>query len=173
MTTDKVEAVKAKRNPLINYFQASFEELRKVTWPTRNQAIRLTFLVLGFSISIAVLLGILDFVFGTSYRALLDLGPDISLPVLEEAPATTGDVPTIEVSGVTAEVDGGDGVTIDVGGEESAVVVDAEAVDVGTPTAEGESALVEGEAVPTESTEAESAAETPSEADTSSETLTE
>ena len=35
-----------KKNPLLNYFQESYEELKKVTWPTRNKAIRLTGIVL-------------------------------------------------------------------------------------------------------------------------------
>jgi len=81
---------KTKKNPFINYVQASVEELRKVTWPTRNQAIRLTFLVLGFCIVVAILLGIMDLVFGFGYRSILELGPERQLPtaVTEDARGT-------------------------------------------------------------------------------------
>lgn len=38
-------------------------EVKKVNWPTRNQAIRYTLIVLGISLVIAVFLGGLDFLF--------------------------------------------------------------------------------------------------------------
>lgn len=98
MASDKK---KIRSNALVNYFQASLEELRKVTWPTRNQAVRLTFLVLGFCMVVAVLLGVLDFVFGIGYRSLLNLGPERALPVNyeEEVPADAV-VPTIDVGNI-------------------------------------------------------------------------
>ncbi|MBI4232284.1 preprotein translocase subunit SecE [Candidatus Peregrinibacteria bacterium] len=46
-----------------NYFRTSFEELSKITWPTKNQAVRLTIIVLVFCVLIAIVLGILDFLF--------------------------------------------------------------------------------------------------------------
>lgn len=76
-------ADKKKRNPLISYFEASYEEIRKVAWPTRNRAIRLTFLVLGFVVAVALVIGLLDFVFGAGHRALLDLAPDRAIPTVE------------------------------------------------------------------------------------------
>lgn len=69
---------------LSDYFQASFQELKKVTWPTKNRAIRLTFLVLGFCLVTAIILGILDYGFGLGHKALLDIAPSRpiqSLPV--------------------------------------------------------------------------------------------
>jgi preprotein translocase SecE subunit len=42
---------------------ASRQELAKVTWPSRRQTIRLTFLVIAFSIVMAAILGTLDIVF--------------------------------------------------------------------------------------------------------------
>ncbi|MDP2624893.1 MAG: preprotein translocase subunit SecE, partial [Candidatus Peregrinibacteria bacterium] len=54
-----------KSNPLTAYFVGSFEELRKVTWPTKEQAIRLTIVVLIFSLIVALALGVLDY--GFSY----------------------------------------------------------------------------------------------------------
>jgi len=40
-------------------------ELKKVNWPTRNQTIRYTLIVLGISLAIALFLGGLDFLFTT------------------------------------------------------------------------------------------------------------
>ena len=36
------------------------EELKKVTWPTREQTIRLTVIVIGISLIIGVYIGIID-----------------------------------------------------------------------------------------------------------------
>lgn len=50
-------------SPLINYFKGAFEELKKVTWPTRDEAVRQTIIVIAMSIGVAIFLGALDFVF--------------------------------------------------------------------------------------------------------------
>ena len=51
------------RNPLIRYFQETREELRKVTWPNREEAIRLTLIVLAFTVASMLFLGALDVLF--------------------------------------------------------------------------------------------------------------
>jgi preprotein translocase subunit SecE len=38
-------------------------ELRKVTWPTREEALRLTLIVLGFTLAAMIFLGALDILF--------------------------------------------------------------------------------------------------------------
>jgi len=38
-------------------------ELKRVTWPTRKQTARYTFIVIGFSLAVAAFLGGLDFLF--------------------------------------------------------------------------------------------------------------
>jgi preprotein translocase subunit SecE len=48
---------------VIRYFQDTREELRKVTWPDREEITRLTVIVLSTTIASAAFLGILDFVF--------------------------------------------------------------------------------------------------------------
>lgn len=53
-----------KKNFISNYVQESFEELTKVTWPTKNQAVRLTIIVLGFCIAMGVFLGAIDYGLG-------------------------------------------------------------------------------------------------------------
>jgi preprotein translocase subunit SecE len=57
--------------PIINYFQASRSELAKVSWPNRNQTIRLTGLVIVFSLAFAVVLGGIDFVFATILQKVI------------------------------------------------------------------------------------------------------
>jgi len=62
-----------KENIISNYIKTSFQELTKVTWPTKNQAVRLTIIVLIFCLVVAFLLGALDFVFNEFYQYLLRL----------------------------------------------------------------------------------------------------
>jgi preprotein translocase subunit SecE len=38
-------------------------EMKKVNWPTRNQTIRYTLIVLGVSVGVACFLGLIDFIF--------------------------------------------------------------------------------------------------------------
>ena len=48
---------------IINYFKETKSELSHVNWPTREQTIRFTLLVILTSIAVAAVLGIADFVF--------------------------------------------------------------------------------------------------------------
>jgi preprotein translocase subunit SecE len=54
-----------------NYFRESYAELRKVTWPTRQQTIADTIKVIALSIAVAVFLGTLDYIFNFGLSALL------------------------------------------------------------------------------------------------------
>jgi preprotein translocase subunit SecE len=51
------------RNPIIRYFQDTREELRKVSWPTQDETIRLSVIVLGTTAAFAIFLGLLDLLF--------------------------------------------------------------------------------------------------------------
>ncbi len=51
------------QNALVRYFQETGDELRKVSWPTREQAIRLTMVVLGSTVAAAFFFGVLDYFF--------------------------------------------------------------------------------------------------------------
>ncbi|MPZ14096.1 MAG: preprotein translocase subunit SecE [Chloroflexi bacterium] len=46
-------------------------ELRKVAWPTRQQAAKLTALVVAIAVAVGFILGGIDFVFSELFRALL------------------------------------------------------------------------------------------------------
>lgn len=49
-----------------SYISESYTELRKVNWPTRQETVRLTLIVIGFSLSVAIFLGILDIIFSNA-----------------------------------------------------------------------------------------------------------
>lgn len=46
-----------------NYLKESYGELRKVNWPTKNETVNLTIVVIIFSLAVAVFLGLLDILF--------------------------------------------------------------------------------------------------------------
>jgi len=48
-------------NRLTKYLQESREELKKVTWPSRQQVMRDTFVVIGISVAVAAFFGAIDF----------------------------------------------------------------------------------------------------------------
>ncbi|MBI1934591.1 preprotein translocase subunit SecE [Candidatus Peregrinibacteria bacterium] len=56
---------------LQNYIREALEELRLVRWPTRQQAVRLSAIVLGFTGVSAAIFGLLDFAFAQGIRLLL------------------------------------------------------------------------------------------------------
>lgn len=61
------------KNRIINYFVESLQELGKVTWPTRNRAINICILVIGFVLVAAAVIAGVDFIFNKGYGYLLTL----------------------------------------------------------------------------------------------------
>lgn len=49
-------------NPL-TYITDTYSEMRKVSWPSRDQTIKLTLIVVAISIGMALFIGGLDFMF--------------------------------------------------------------------------------------------------------------
>lgn len=60
-------------NALVEYIKAVRAEFTHVSWPTRNQAIAYTALVIGISLFVAVLLGLCDFIFTYGLEKILSL----------------------------------------------------------------------------------------------------
>ena len=89
-----------KNNKVINYFQESYQELKKVTWPTRNQAIRLTMIVIGFCIVVAMVLGILDFGFNFGYRSLVNYADKVAPRTNIPATSSTTRTPPVQVQNI-------------------------------------------------------------------------
>jgi preprotein translocase subunit SecE len=54
-----------------NYFIGSYVEMKKVTWPTKQQTINYSLLVIGLSVGLAIFFAVLDFVFNTGITALI------------------------------------------------------------------------------------------------------
>lgn len=50
-------------NKLLTFAKESRAELRKVNWPTKQQTIKFTGVVIGVSLGVAVFLGSLDYLF--------------------------------------------------------------------------------------------------------------
>ena len=50
--------------PVVRYLRDTRAELRKVTWPTREEAWNLTLIVLGTTVAMSIILGFSDFIFG-------------------------------------------------------------------------------------------------------------
>ena len=51
---------KEQERGIQRWFQETRSELRKVVWPTREEALRLTYVVLGISLAMGLLLGAAD-----------------------------------------------------------------------------------------------------------------
>jgi preprotein translocase SecE subunit len=55
----------------IAYVQSALEELHHVRWPTRQQAVRLSAIVLGFVLVSALAFGVVDFILAQVVSFLL------------------------------------------------------------------------------------------------------
>ncbi len=60
-------------NLILTYINDSYEELKLVRWPTRQQAVRLSAIVLVFTAASAGLFGFLDFLLSEVVSFLLSL----------------------------------------------------------------------------------------------------
>jgi preprotein translocase subunit SecE len=56
---------------VIRYLRETRAELKKVTWPTREEAINLTYIVLGVTLAFALFLGLLDWLFTQIFQFVL------------------------------------------------------------------------------------------------------
>ena len=70
----KTEAGTKKPNVIVRYFRETTSELRKVTWPTRLEARRLTTVVVVVVALTSAVLGLFDFAFSRLVGFLVSLG---------------------------------------------------------------------------------------------------
>ncbi|MEA3334916.1 MAG: preprotein translocase subunit SecE [Chloroflexota bacterium] len=61
----KAATAKKKENPILKYLRETRAEMRKVTWPTREEAINLTFIVLVVTVAMSLFLWTLDNIFSS------------------------------------------------------------------------------------------------------------
>ncbi|KKS92065.1 MAG: Preprotein translocase, SecE subunit [Parcubacteria group bacterium GW2011_GWC1_43_12] len=48
---------------LVNFFKESRLEFKKITWPSRQETVKHSLLVIGVSLGVALFLGAMDFIF--------------------------------------------------------------------------------------------------------------
>jgi preprotein translocase subunit SecE len=65
------QAAQKTENRLVRYLKETRAELRKVTWPTRQQATNLTLIVLAVTLAMALFLGACDLIFSALIRQIL------------------------------------------------------------------------------------------------------
>lgn len=58
-------------NKAVDFIKEARVELKKVNWPTKQQTINYTLIVIGLSIAVALFLGGLDFVFSSVLKKLI------------------------------------------------------------------------------------------------------
>lgn len=68
----KAQAVK-EPNVVVRYYRETVGELKKVVWPTREEAFRLTYIVLVVITVMAAILGTADYVFTQLVRVVIGL----------------------------------------------------------------------------------------------------
>lgn len=67
-TTEKKEK---KENRLVRYLRGVRAEIRKVTWPSRPVALRLTGVVLAVTVGMSIALGFIDWMFSKLFALLI------------------------------------------------------------------------------------------------------
>ena len=68
----KAQVIK-EPNAVVRYYRETVGELKKVVWPTREEAIRLTWIVLVVITIMALILGSADYLFSQLFRFLISL----------------------------------------------------------------------------------------------------
>ncbi|MBC8506963.1 MAG: preprotein translocase subunit SecE [Anaerolineales bacterium] len=58
---------------MTRFYRETIGELKKVTWPTRQEAINLTKIVLFVIVGMSIFLGVLDYLFAQLFRLILGI----------------------------------------------------------------------------------------------------
>lgn len=56
---------------LSNYFSETMEEMKHVSWPTKNQTLMFTMLVILISVVVAAYLGLFDYLFSLGLKNII------------------------------------------------------------------------------------------------------
>lgn len=59
-----------RRAPVTRFVRSAYQELRKCQWPTPEQTVRLTALVLAISVLMAIILGLADLGFDRLFELI-------------------------------------------------------------------------------------------------------
>ena len=69
----KAQQVVKEPNFIVRYYRETVGELRKVVWPTREEALRLTAVVLLVITLTAMVLGAFDWAFAQLFKVLINI----------------------------------------------------------------------------------------------------
>ncbi|MFW6143830.1 MAG: preprotein translocase subunit SecE [Patescibacteria group bacterium] len=58
-------------NKIVKFLKEVHEEMGKVSWPTREEAVNLTLVVIGVALGITIFVGIVDELFRSTVRLLI------------------------------------------------------------------------------------------------------
>lgn len=61
-------------NAIVRYFRETSGELKKVNWPTRQEATNLTIIVLAVTFGMSAVMGLLDLIFSRFFALIFKLG---------------------------------------------------------------------------------------------------
>ncbi len=64
-------AKKKQENVIVRYFRETWFELKKVSWPTRREAVNLTIIVIVVTIFLSIILALMDWVFQSGFGLFL------------------------------------------------------------------------------------------------------
>ncbi|MFC2037983.1 preprotein translocase subunit SecE [Chloroflexota bacterium] len=64
-------AKKQQENAIVRYLRETWFELKKVSWPTRKEAVNLTVVVILVTSFLAMVLGFMDWVFSLAFGLFL------------------------------------------------------------------------------------------------------
>lgn len=67
----KKTTTKKQQSGIRRFYRETVGELRKVTWPTRQEATNLTFIVIVVTFGMSAVLGIIDFLFSRIFALIL------------------------------------------------------------------------------------------------------
>ena len=73
MSSTKTQPEIKEPNAIVRYYRETRGELNKVVWPTRQEALNLTAIVLGVIVVGSIFLGTFDYLFGELIRVLLSM----------------------------------------------------------------------------------------------------
>ena len=68
---DKRTEKKTGGNRFFRYLQETYYELRRVSWPTRSEALNLTGIVIAVTTMLAIILGLMDWLFSWGFGLFL------------------------------------------------------------------------------------------------------
>ena len=68
------KARRRRENAIVRYLRETLAELKRVSWPTRQEATRLTLIVLVTTVAMSAFLGIVDLLSTQLFSALIGSG---------------------------------------------------------------------------------------------------